>query len=57
MLLTDKYLCFFLFWLVVSVFLLGILDPSLRPQVLDFAKVALGGVLALLTTSLGASKS
>ena len=57
MLLTDRYLWFSLLLLVVCVFSLGFYDPSLRPQVMDFAKVALGGILALLTANLNTSKN
>ena len=49
MVLQEKYLWVSLLSLVVGVFALGFYDPILRPQVLDFAKVALGGVLGLLT--------
>lgn len=46
---TNKNLWFLLYLLVASVLALGFYDQTLRPQVLDFAKVALGGVLGLLT--------
>lgn len=49
MLQDEKYLWFYLLSLLWGVFLLAIYDPSLRPEVLDFAKVALGGILTLLT--------
>ena len=45
----EQYLWLSLCLLVLGVFVLGICDPSLRPQVLDFAKIALGGILGLLT--------
>jgi hypothetical protein len=45
----EQYLWLFLSLLLVGVFALGFSDPALRPQVLDFAKIALGGILALLT--------
>jgi len=45
----EQYLWLFLSLLLVGVFALGFFDASLRPQVLDFAKIALGGILALLT--------
>ena len=45
----EQYLWLFLSLLLVGVFALGFFDPALRPQVLDFAKIALGGILALLT--------
>jgi hypothetical protein len=40
-----------LYLLVACVFGLGFYDPQLRPQVLDFGKVALGGVLGLITAT------
>jgi hypothetical protein len=49
----EKYLWVSLLSLVVGVFVLGFYDPILRPQVLDFAKVALGGILGLLTARVG----
>ena len=49
MLRQEQYLWVSLCLLVVGVFALGFYDPALRPQVLDFAKIALGGVLGLLT--------
>jgi hypothetical protein len=48
---SEKLLWVLLFSLVVGAFSLGFCDPTLRPQVLDFAKVALGGVLTAMTTS------
>jgi hypothetical protein len=45
----EQYLWLSLCLLVLGVFVLGSLDPALRPQVLDFAKIALGGILGLLT--------
>jgi hypothetical protein len=45
----EQYLWIFLGLLLFGVFGLGVVDEKLRPQVLDFAKIALGGVLALLT--------
>jgi hypothetical protein len=45
----EQYLWIFLGSLLLGVFALGFYDPALRPQVLDFAKIALGGILALLT--------
>jgi hypothetical protein len=45
----EQYLWLFLSLLLVGVFALGFFDAALRPQVLDFAKIALGGILALLT--------
>jgi hypothetical protein len=45
----EQYLWLSLLLLVLGVFVLGICDQSLRPQVLDFAKIALGGILGLLT--------
>jgi hypothetical protein len=45
----EQYLWLSLCLLVAGVFSLGFYDPALRPQVLDFAKIALGGILALLT--------
>jgi hypothetical protein len=45
----EQYLWLSLCLLVLGVFVLGICDASLRPQVLDFAKIALGGILGLLT--------
>jgi hypothetical protein len=40
-----------LYLLVVCVFGLGFYDPQLRPQAIEFGKVALGGVLALITAT------
>jgi hypothetical protein len=45
----EQYLWIFLSLLLFGVFALGFSDAALRPQVLDFAKIALGGILALLT--------
>lgn len=45
----EQYLWIFLGSLLLGVFSLGFCDASLRPQVLDFCKIALGGILALLT--------
>lgn len=45
----EQYLWIFLGALLFGVFGLGFYDAQLRPQVLDFAKIALGGILALLT--------
>ena len=56
MLLQEKYLWLSLCLLVFGVFALGFLDPELHPQVLDFAKVALGGVLGLLTAKASGSR-
>lgn len=47
----DIYLWVLLYLLVVFVFALGYFDPDLRPAVLDFGKVALGGVLGLITAA------
>ncbi len=54
--LQDKYLWSLLFSVVAGVFLLGYFDPTLRPEVLDFAKVALGGILGLLTAKAGVDR-
>jgi hypothetical protein len=53
----EKYLWLSLCLLVVGVFSLGFYDPTLRPEVLDFAKVALGGVLGLLTAKANTARS
>jgi hypothetical protein len=53
----ERYLWLSLCLLVVGVFSLGFYDPTLRPQVLDFAKVALGGVLGLLTAKVNTARS
>jgi hypothetical protein len=45
----DILLWILLLSVVFGVFWLGYLDPALRPQVLDFGKVALGGLLGLIT--------
>jgi hypothetical protein len=47
----EKFLWVLLSSLVVGVFALGFYDPTLRPQVLDFAKIALGAVLTAMTTT------
>jgi hypothetical protein len=56
MVLQDRYLWLSLSLLVIGVFALGFYDPELRPQVLDFAKVALGGVLGLLTAKVNSTR-
>jgi uncharacterized membrane protein YjgN (DUF898 family) len=56
MILQEKYLWLSLSLLVIGVFSLGYSDPALRPQVLDFAKVALGGVLGLLTAKTNSTR-
>jgi hypothetical protein len=56
MLLQDRYLWFLLCSVVAGVFSLGFYDPTLRPEVLDFAKVALGGILGLLTARAGGDR-
>lgn len=48
---ADTHLWALLYLLVVSVFALGFYDQNLRPQALEFGKVALGGVLALITAT------
>jgi hypothetical protein len=53
----EQYLWLSLCLLVVGVFSLGFYDPELRPEVLDFAKVALGGVLGLLTAKANTARS
>jgi hypothetical protein len=53
----EKYLWLSLCLLVVGVFSLGFYDPDLLPEVLDFAKVALGGVLGLLTAKANTDRS
>jgi hypothetical protein len=57
MTLQEKYLWSALCLLVVGVFALGFSDPTLKPQVLDFAKFALGGVLGLLTAKANLPKA
>jgi hypothetical protein len=47
----EKFLCFLLLSVVGFVLVLGYCDPSSRPAVLDFAKVALGGLLTAITTN------
>jgi hypothetical protein len=47
----EVFLWVLLSSLVCGVFLLGFYDPTLRPQVLDFAKIALGAVLTAMTTT------
>jgi hypothetical protein len=48
---VEKFLCFLLVSVVASVCLLGFFDPSTRPAVLDFAKVALGGILTAISAT------
>jgi formate hydrogenlyase subunit 4 len=50
----EKFLWVLLSSVVVAVFLLGFYDPTLRPQVLDFAKVALGAILTAVTATVTA---
>jgi hypothetical protein len=45
----DYFLWSLLLLLLAGVFALAICDPSLRVQTLDFAKVALGGLLGIIT--------
>jgi hypothetical protein len=45
----EQYLWLSLCLLVFGVSALGICDPAMRPQVMDFFKIALGGILGLLT--------
>jgi hypothetical protein len=47
----ERFLWLLLSSLVVGVFALGFYDPTLRPQVLDFAKIALGAVLTAMTST------
>ena len=51
---TEKFLWVVLSSVVLGVFVLGFSDPTLRPQVLDFAKVALGAVLTAMTATINA---
>jgi hypothetical protein len=53
----EQYLWLSLCLLAVGVFALGFYDPSLRHEVFDFAKVALGGVLGLLTAKANTARS
>ena len=47
----EKFLCILLFSLVVFVLGLGYYDPASRPAVIDFAKIALGGVLTAMSAT------
>jgi hypothetical protein len=47
----EKLLCTLLFLLVVFVLGLGYYDPTSRPAVIDFAKVALGGILTAISAT------
>jgi hypothetical protein len=47
----ENLLCFILFLLVSFVLSLGFYDPTTRPAAIDFAKVALGGVLTAVTAT------
>ena len=49
--LLEKILCYLLSLLVVFVLVLGFYDPSIRPAVIDFAKVALGGILTAISAT------
>ncbi len=48
----EKFLCILLFLLVVFVLRLGYFDPASRPAVIDFAKIALGGVLTAMSATI-----
>jgi hypothetical protein len=50
----EKSLCILLSSLVFFVLGLGFYDPTTRPAVIDFAKVALGGILTAITTTVAA---
>jgi uncharacterized membrane protein YjgN (DUF898 family) len=50
----ERFLWVLLSSVVVAVFSLGFYDPTLRPQVLDFAKVALGAILTAMSATLAA---
>jgi hypothetical protein len=47
----EKLLCILLSSLVVFVLGLGYYDPISRPAVIDFAKVALGGILTAISAT------
>jgi hypothetical protein len=47
----EKLLCILLFSLVAFVLGLGYYDPVSRPAVIDFAKVALGGILTAISAT------
>jgi hypothetical protein len=47
----EIFLCILLSLLVVFVLALGFCDPTTRPAVIDFAKVALGGVLTAISAT------
>lgn len=49
--LLEKFLCILLSSVVVFVLGLGYYDPISRPAVLDFAKVALGGILTAISAT------
>jgi hypothetical protein len=48
----ERFLCILLFSLVVFVLGLGYYDPGSRPAVIDFAKIALGGVLTAMSATI-----
>jgi hypothetical protein len=48
---TEKVLWSILSSVVFGAFALGFYDPSVRPQVIDFAKIALGGVLTAVSAT------
>jgi hypothetical protein len=47
----EKFLCILLSLLVAFVLVLGFYDPTTRPAAIDFAKVALGGVLTAISAN------
>jgi hypothetical protein len=53
---VEKFLCSLLFSVVLGVFVLAAYDPSIRPQVLDFAKIALGAILTAMPAMMVAIK-
>jgi hypothetical protein len=50
---TEKFLWLLLSSVVFGAFALGFYDPTVRPQVLDFAKIALGAVLTAMSATIG----
>ena len=49
---TERFLWMLLSSVVFGAFALGFYDPTVRPQVLDFAKVALGAVLTAMSATI-----
>jgi hypothetical protein len=53
---TEKFLCSLLFLVVFGVLVLAVCDPTVRPQALDFAKIALGAILTAMPALMVANK-